>query len=85
MVQLPHTSQINQEMFVMIAEWIPAVTTPRCIVNDDSGVKISLKPTEVPTNPVAKSTNTAELPVRGHRLGGCHSALPYPGLGDGKR
>ena len=61
------------------------VTTPRCMVNEDSGMKISLKPTEVPTNPVAKSTNTAELPDRGHRPGGCHSALSCPGLGDGKR
>ena len=53
--------------------------------NREGGREISLKPTEVPTNPVAKSTNTAELPVRGHRPGGCHSALSCPGLGDGKR
>ena len=53
------------------------VTTPRCIVNEDSGMKMSLKPAEVPKDPVAMSTNTTELPVRGHRPDGCHSG---PGL-----
>ena len=49
------------------------VTTPRCIVNEHSGMKSSLKPREVPKDPFAMSTNTAELPIRGHRPDGCHS------------
>ena len=55
------------------------VTTPRCIVNEDSGMKISLKPAEVPKDPVAMSTNTAELPFRRHRPDGCHSGPLLPG------
>ena len=49
------------------------------IVNEDSGLKISLKPTEVPKDPVAMSTNNAELSVRGHRPDDCHSGPLPPG------
>ena len=57
------------------------VTTPRCIVDEDSGMEISLKTTELPKDPIAMSTNTAELPVRGHRPDGCHSGPLLPGAG----